>query len=69
MGMHAQVGLERLLKANDVVVAVLSPAIGRSIGGVLHLQLGDGGLDVRNLADKLIGHGRGSVLFRKSATV
>ena len=34
--LHAQVGLESLLEANDVVVAVFAPAIGRSIGGILH---------------------------------
>jgi hypothetical protein len=48
---HAQMGLERLLEANDVVVTVLAPAIGRSGGGVSHLQFGDGGLGVGNLAD------------------
>ena len=50
-------GLERLLKANDVVVAVLAPAIGRSVGGVLHLKLGDRGFGVRDFADLADRHG------------
>ena len=54
--LHAQVGLECLLEGNDVVVAVLAPAIGRSVGGVLHLQLGDRGLGVRDFADLATAH-------------
>ena len=50
-------GLECLLEGNDVVVAVLAPAIGRSVGGVLHLQLGDRGLGIGNLADLAAAHG------------
>ena len=53
---HSQVRLERLLEANDVVVAVLAPAIGRSVGGVLNLQLSDGGFGVGNFADRQIRH-------------
>ena len=49
-------GLERLLEANDVVVAVLAPAIGRSVGGVLHLQLSDRGFGVGDFADLVAGH-------------
>ena len=44
---HTQVGLECLLEANDVVVAVLAPAIGRSVGGKFHLQWRNRGLGVR----------------------
>ena len=54
--LHAQVGLECLLDANDVVVAVLSPAILGGVCGVLHLQLGDGGLGVGDFADLVAGH-------------
>ena len=54
---HSQVRLECLLEANDVVVTVLAPAISRSVGGILHLQRGDRGLGVGNLADLAAAHG------------
>ena len=54
---NAQVRLERLLEADDVVIAVLAPAISRSVSGVLHLQLGDGGFGVGDLVDLAGGHG------------
>jgi len=53
---HAQVGLECLLEANDVIVAVLAPSIGRRVGGVLHLKFGDRRLGVWDFADLAAAH-------------
>ena len=35
---------------------MLAPDIGRSVAGVLHLQLSDRGLGVRNIADLVTGY-------------
>ena|GEM_PF-3258564 len=55
--LHAQVCHERLLKANDVVVTMLAQAILGGIGGVFHLQFGDRGFGVEDLADLAAAHG------------
>lgn len=44
----AEVGFEGGLKADDVVVAMLAPAVSGDIGGVADLQLGDRGSGVGN---------------------
>ena len=48
--------LELLLKANDVEEAMLNPAIGRSTGGVLNLQLSYRRFGVRHITNLVAVH-------------